>query len=193
KDRTATRSVTAASTRTCGHERVRARLADFGRSTRRCASLPNRARLLIAGSATATFNSDDAPSRGRCARNRRTPVSRSPESAASLVLLLLEAHKRGGRGRRLLTVEERQAGRHQGARLLGQRDEALNVRDVVGVTVEDDEGEGKKRQQGEHEQEPACEPEPERRLSRKKRHSRSPRPIGRVSRVIAMTRRDDGM
>jgi hypothetical protein len=51
--------------------------------------------------------------------------------------------------------------RHQGARLLGQRDEALNVRDVVGVSVEDGEGDGKQRKRGEDEQEPRCEPEPE--------------------------------
>jgi hypothetical protein len=44
---------------------------------------------------------------------------------------------------------------------LGQRDEALNVRDVVGVSVEDGEGDGKQRTRCEHEQEPRCEPEPE--------------------------------
>jgi hypothetical protein len=62
-----------------------------------------------------------------------------------------------------------EAGRHQGARLLGQRDEALNVRDVVGIAVENGEGDGEQRQYGEHEQEPRCEPETERRLFREKR------------------------
>src|SRR5262249_996786 len=105
-------------------------------------------------------------------RDFGAPVSRCPESAASLVLLFLEADERGGGGRRLVTGEKPEAGGQQGARLLVQRDEALNVRGMVGVAVEDGEREGNKREHGEHGQEPRCEPEaePERRLSREKRH-----------------------
>src|SRR5262249_54019864 len=130
------------------------------------------ARLMIAGLATCQLRLGRRCVAGLCARDFGAPVSRCPESAASLVLLFLEADERGGRGRRLFTVEDGKAGGQQGARLLVQRDEALNVRDVVGVAVEDGEREGNKREHGEHGQEPRCEPEsePERRLSREKRH-----------------------
>src|SRR5262249_46426027 len=129
-------------------------------------------RLLIAGLVTAGFDSDDAASLGLCARDFGAPVSRCPESAASLVLLRLEADERGGRGRRLLPVDERQSGRHQGARPLGQRDETLNVRDMVGVTVENEEERGEQSPPRERGEQSACEPEPEphRGLSREKRH-----------------------
>jgi hypothetical protein len=95
------------------------------------------------------------------------PASRRPESAAGVVLLRLEAHDRGS----LLAVEEREVARHRPARLLGQLDEALNIGDVVGVTVEDDEGDGERRHHGDPEkQSRQPESEPERRLCGEKCH-----------------------
>jgi len=123
-------------------------------------------------------------------------VSRCPESAASLVLLRSEAHERGGRGRLLLTVEERKNGRHSRARLLSQREETLNIRDMVGVTVENEEEHDEQSPDRERaKRSPAARPSPSHTAVCPARSvtSRSPCHMWRVWWVTAMTRRDGGL
>jgi hypothetical protein len=95
--------------------------------------------------------------------------------------------------RRRDTVEERKTRRHPRARLLGQRDETLNIRDIVGVTVEQDEAHGEQSPHREREEQAGRQSEPHRGLSREKRHVTISFSIWRVWWVIAMTRRDGGM